>query len=203
MAHPSRARRRFTALQNPEAMELCLQEGLSCNAVAERLGLPSSSLARWVSQACIDCGQAGPRDQGLLNSEQRAEFSRLRKENRELRREKDLFRLPAAHFAKEQLPPRGFARSTDVDPGNESRLNERPRPASLGRGLEHETHQAHGGADHPEALARRASAQQCTADQLITRGKTVAEVCRVIEVTEPTDHRWRQQYGGLQAEETR
>lgn len=32
-------------------MELCLQEGLSCSAVAERLGLPSSSLAL-VIRAC-------------------------------------------------------------------------------------------------------------------------------------------------------
>jgi hypothetical protein len=35
-------------------------------------------------------------------------LAQLRRENRELRREKDFFRLAAAHFAKEQLPPRGF-----------------------------------------------------------------------------------------------
>ena len=34
-----------------------------------------------------------------------------------------------------------------------------------------------------------------TAEQLIAQGKTVVEVCRVIEVTQPTCHRWRQQYG--------
>ena len=90
-------------------MELCLHESFSCNASAERLGLPSRSLARWVRQARVDRGQAGPRDQGLLTSEERAGFSRLSKEVRELRREKDIFRLAAAHFAKEQLPPRGFA----------------------------------------------------------------------------------------------
>jgi len=33
----------------------------------------------------------------------------LRKENRELKREKDFFKLAAAHFAREQLPPKGFA----------------------------------------------------------------------------------------------
>jgi transposase-like protein len=109
MTNPSRTRRRFTALQKAEAVELCLREGLSCNAVAQRLGLPSSSLARWVRQARLDRGQPCPRDQGLLTSEERAELSRLSKENRELRREKDFFRLAAAHFAKEQLPPRGFA----------------------------------------------------------------------------------------------
>ena len=109
MTNPTKRRRRFTALQKQEAIDLCLQEGISCNAVAQRLGLPSSSLARWVRQASIDRGQAGPRDQGLLSSEERAELNRLRKENRELRREKDFFRLAAAHFAKEQLSPRGFA----------------------------------------------------------------------------------------------
>jgi hypothetical protein len=36
------------------------------------------------------------------------ELARLRKKIRELRREKDFFRLAAAHFAKKQLPPRGF-----------------------------------------------------------------------------------------------
>ena len=109
MTNPTKSRRRFTAQQKQEAIDLCLQEGLSCNAVAQRLGLPTSSLARWVRQARIDLGQATPRDQGLLTSEERAELNRLRKENRELRREKDFFRLAAAHFAKEQLPPRGFA----------------------------------------------------------------------------------------------
>jgi len=42
-----------------------------------------------------------------------------------------------------------------------------------------------------------------TAEQLIAQGKTVADVCRVIEVTQPTYHHWRQQYGGMQAEEAR
>jgi len=56
-----------------------------------------------------DRGDFGPPEQGQLTSEERAELARLRKENRELRREKDFFRLAAAHFAKEQLPPRGFA----------------------------------------------------------------------------------------------
>ena len=108
MTNPTRTRRRFTPLQKTEAVELCLHEGLSCNVVAQRLGLPSSSLARWVRQARIDRGQTVPGEQGLLTSEERAELNRLRKENRELRREKDFFRLAAAHFAKEQLPPRGF-----------------------------------------------------------------------------------------------
>jgi transposase-like protein len=42
-----------------------------------------------------------------------------------------------------------------------------------------------------------------TAGQLIAQGKTVADVCSVIEVTPPTYHRCRQQYGGMQAEDAR
>ena len=43
-----------------------------------------------------------------------------------------------------------------------------------------------------------------TAEQLIAQGKTVADVLPwAIEVTQPTYHRWRQQYGGMQAEEAR
>ena len=108
MTNPTKTRRRFTAQQRQEVVDLCLSEGLSCTAVAQPLGLPNSSLAKWVRQARIDRGDFGPPEQGQLTSEERAELARLRKENRELRREKDFFRLAAAHFAKEQLPPRGF-----------------------------------------------------------------------------------------------
>ena len=30
-----------------------------------------------------------------------------------------------------------------------------------------------------------------TAEQLIVQGKTVADVCRAIEVTQPSYHRWK------------
>ena len=82
----------------------------------------------------------------------------------------------------------------DVDSGDRSRVNESPHPARLGRGLHHERHQAHSGADHPQTKNRRIQ---------IAQGKTVFEVCRVIEVTQPTYHRWRQEYGGMQAEEAK
>jgi transposase-like protein len=109
MTNPNRARRRFTPQQKEEAVALCLAEGLTCTAVAQRLGIPVSSLAKWVRQARIDRGELSTPGQGPLTSEERAELVQLRRENRELRREKDFFRLAAAHFAKEQLPPRGFA----------------------------------------------------------------------------------------------
>ena len=102
----NRQRRRFTTEQKAEAVGLCLSEHLSILEASKRLGVHASCLGRWVKQAQID--QGGLKDSGPLTSDERIEFSRLRKENRELRREKDFFRLAAAHFAKEQLSQRGF-----------------------------------------------------------------------------------------------
>ncbi len=82
----------------------------------------------------------------------------------------------------------------DVAPGKRNWVNVSPQPARLGWGFHHETHQAPSGADHPQAQ---------NVEQLIAQGKTVADVCRVLEVAQPTYHRWRQQYGGMQAKEAR
>jgi putative transposase len=41
------------------------------------------------------------------------------------------------------------------------------------------------------------------ADQLIAQGKTVADVCRILEVAQPTYHRWRQLYAGMKVEEAK
>jgi len=40
-----------------------------------------------------------------------------------------------------------------------------------------------------------------TADQLLAQGQTVANACRVLEVSQPTYHHWQQLYGGMKAEE--
>jgi transposase-like protein len=38
------------------------------------------------------------------------------------------------------------------------------------------------------------------ADVLLGQGKTVAEVCKEIDVSEQTYYRWRQKYGGMSPE---
>jgi transposase len=86
--------RRYSDEQKAEAIDFCLKENLSCAKAAQRLGLHPSILSRWLRQYRIDQGEALPVD--------------LRKEIRELRREKDFFKLAAAHFAKDQLPQKGF-----------------------------------------------------------------------------------------------
>ena len=36
-----------------------------------------------------------------------------------------------------------------------------------------------------------------TAEQLLNQGQSVADVCRALEVSAPTYHRWQQLYGGM------
>ena len=107
----TRPRRRYTDEQRAEAVELCIKENLACSQVAKRLDLHPSILSRWVRQARIDRGEALPVDHGLLNSAEREELSRLRKENRELMREKD---YPV--WRQYTLPGSSCRRKVSVDP---------------------------------------------------------------------------------------
>ncbi len=40
-------------------------------------------------------------------------------------------------------------------------------------------------------------------DALLSAGKTIGQVCQALEVSEQTFHRWRNQYGGMKAEEAK
>ena len=42
-----------------------------------------------------------------------------------------------------------------------------------------------------------------TAEHLLAQGQTVADACGVLEVSQPTYHRWRHFYGGMKAEEAK
>jgi putative transposase len=41
------------------------------------------------------------------------------------------------------------------------------------------------------------------ADAMLSAGKTTGEVCQALAVSEQTFHRWRNQYGGMKAEEAK
>ena len=41
------------------------------------------------------------------------------------------------------------------------------------------------------------------AEVLLSQGKTVAQVCKAIEVSEQTYYRWRKEYGGLEVDQAR
>jgi transposase len=92
-----RPRRSFTDEFKAGAVRLVLDEGKSVAHVARDLDLTESALRGWVERARADRtkGKTG------LTTEERAELSRLRKEVRELKMERDILKKAAAFFAKE------------------------------------------------------------------------------------------------------
>jgi transposase len=90
-------RRTFTEEFKQGATRLVLDEGRSCAGAARDLGLAQSVLGRWVNQARADRngGASG------LTTDERAELSRLRSENRILRMERDILKKATAFFAQE------------------------------------------------------------------------------------------------------
>ena len=92
-----RTRRSFTDDYKAGAVRLVLDEGKTVAAAARDLGLTESSLRNWVEQARADRtkGRTG------LTTDERAELAGLRKDNRELRMERDILKKAAAFFAKE------------------------------------------------------------------------------------------------------
>ena len=93
-----RPRRQFDEEFKAQAVRLVLQDGKSIGAVAHDLDLTESALRQWVERARAD--RTGGRT-GLTTAE-REELGRLRKENRELRTERDILKKAAAFFAKHQ-----------------------------------------------------------------------------------------------------
>ena len=51
----------------------------------------------------------------------------------------------------------------------------------------------------PEQIVRKLA----EADKLLAEEKTIAEVCRAFEISEQTFHRWRNQYGGMKADDAK
>jgi transposase len=91
-----RRRRSFTQEYKAEVVELCRTSGHTIANVARDLELTETAVRRWVAQAETD---AGRRD-GLTTAE-REELSRLRKENRVLREERDILKRATVFFAAE------------------------------------------------------------------------------------------------------
>ena len=93
-----RKRRQYTPEFKAGAVRLVLDEGKSVTDVARDLDLTRSALDGWVRQAKIDAGRGAP---GALTTAEKEELSRLRRENRELRMEREILKKAAAFFAKE------------------------------------------------------------------------------------------------------
>lgn len=89
----------FTEEFREEAVRTVTEGGLSINEAANRLSVGKSTLGRWVKETRE--GRPGNR---RPVTEDEMELSRLRKENAELRMERDILKKAAAYFAKESLP---------------------------------------------------------------------------------------------------
>jgi putative transposase len=51
----------------------------------------------------------------------------------------------------------------------------------------------------PEQVIRKLA----EGEKLLGQGQTLAEVCRHLEITESTWHRWKNQYGGMKADDAK
>jgi transposase len=96
--HGRRPRRQFSDEFKDGAVRLVLDEGKTVGAVARELDLTPSALGFWVRQAQAERTKG---KSGLLK-EEREELTRLRREVRELRLERDLLKKVSALFAKDQ-----------------------------------------------------------------------------------------------------
>ena len=92
-----RTRRRFDDDFKAQAVRLVLDEGKSVGSVARDLDLTETALRAWVSRARANRSRGRT---GRTTAE-RDELALLRKENRQLRLEREILKNAAAFFAKE------------------------------------------------------------------------------------------------------
>jgi transposase-like protein len=90
-----RNRRKFTDEFKSETVKLIRESGRSVGSVAKELDLTETAVRNWVKRA-ESSGSAE-----TLSPDERSELRRLRKENQELRMEKEILRKATVFFAKE------------------------------------------------------------------------------------------------------
>lgn len=93
-----RKRRAFTPEFKAGAVRLCKVGDRTVTQVAGDLDLTETALREWVKRADIDTGNGPP---GALTSDERAELSQLRRDNKRLQMEREILKKAAAFFAKE------------------------------------------------------------------------------------------------------
>ncbi len=90
-----RHRRKFTDEFKAETVKRIRESGRTVGSVAQELDLTETAVRNWLKRA----EASGSAD--MLSPDERTELRRLRKENRELRMEKEILRKATAFFAKE------------------------------------------------------------------------------------------------------
>jgi transposase len=92
-----RPRRFYPPEDKAEVVELICSTGKTAGQVARELDLTETAVRQWVRRADLDTGR---RTDGLTTAE-REELRRLRRENRDLREEREILRKAAVFFARE------------------------------------------------------------------------------------------------------
>ena len=100
----SKPRRNYTPEFRHQMVEL-VHAGRSPEELAREFEPTAPSIRNWVAQAARDVG----RGDGGLTTAEREELGRLRRENRQLRLEREILSKAAAWFARETnaIPPKG------------------------------------------------------------------------------------------------
>ncbi|GJF13893.1 transposase [Mycolicibacterium cyprinidarum] len=93
-------RRKFTPEFREQAARLVIETGRPVAHVAAEIGVGDQLLGRWVRQARE---AAGGDTAGVLDADERVELERLRKENAELRLDREFLKKAAAFFVSEQI----------------------------------------------------------------------------------------------------
>ena len=89
---------RYTKEFREEAVKLVIEEGLSWGEAAQRLSLPTSTLANWVKASKSGkLGDIGKNYRPLTEVE--IELARVKKENAILKMECEILKKAAAYFA--------------------------------------------------------------------------------------------------------
>jgi transposase len=91
-----RTRRSFTPEFKAEIVECCRRGDRSIGQVAKDFDLGETAVRAWVKQAEIDQGERPG-----LTTEERAELTKLRRENRSLREDVEILKRATVFFAKE------------------------------------------------------------------------------------------------------
>ena len=97
MSKVERKRRRFTPEFKADIVKLILDGRKSVPDVARQHEIHEAVIYTWVRQAKVDRGEGRPDE---LTTAEKQELSQLRKEVRELRRERDFLKSAAAYFAQ-------------------------------------------------------------------------------------------------------
>jgi len=94
----TRKRRSFTPEYKAEVVGLVRDGGKAISAVARDLGLTESAVRKWVALSEADASRGAPK---VLTTPEREELSQLRRENRQLRMEREILKKATAFFARE------------------------------------------------------------------------------------------------------